>query len=123
MGSCSTCLTELMRLSEEDFNLHAFSASRKGSSGQQQMASSEVMFKGAPFQHSRTLDHSLQNPGVIGVGRRPEMDQDLMLLLCARAAQTFSKSSQNQAEIPLNKAVPRQDLSKCSKSGTKDGLT
>jgi len=47
-----------------------------------------------------------------GVGRRTVIDRDLMLLLCARAAKAFSKSSQNRAEISLNKAIPGQGFSK-----------
>lgn len=53
-----------------------------------------------------------------GMGRGTGIDQGLTPLLCARAAQAFRKSSQNQAEISLNKAVPGQGFSKCP--GTTD---
>lgn len=75
----------------------------------------EVVLKGQALSSTvgRRTTASKAQAGT-GMGRGTGIDQDLMLLLCARAAQTFSKSSQSQAEIPLNKAVPGQGLSKCS---------
>lgn len=55
---------------------------------------------------------------VTEVERGAGVDQGLWLFLCARAAQDFPKSSQNQVEISLNKAVPEQGFSKCP--GTTD---